>query len=175
MNPEIVAADAFAAWAPDGAAPLSWTRATQLDQPAFVLDVDAPYSAVLVTQSDSWELMLVTARGSARPFLGPIDDDPAVVFDSLLYALYARAQHELEYRVRTASVTLARVLGTLAASANDARYGGRAALLLGLHAVKDERRSDAADKLAQAITLFEAARDVTAADTAREALQLLRA
>ncbi|MDN4640942.1 hypothetical protein QCD70_11860 [Agreia sp. PsM10] len=173
MEPVNDAASAVAGWLSRHSAELGWRPLSGDDVGRFDLGPDSSHSAVLQVVDDEWQLRLDTAKGRSLPVLGPVDSSLDVILDALMFALYMRATAELDRTDRTASAQLALVLHRLAEATDDARYAGRAALLLAGHAVKDSRYADARARAEDAIRLFAIARDLTAEENARAVLESL--
>lgn len=136
----------------------------------FDLGADSPHSAVLQIVDGEWNLQLDTVKGRSLPVLGPVDSSLEVLLDALMFSVYMRATAELDRPDRTASAQLSLLLHRLADSTDDARYGGRAALLLAGHAIKDGHRLEARSHVDDAIRLFAVAHDLTAEENARAVL-----
>jgi hypothetical protein len=170
VSSESHALKALAAWATNTGARLAWERVTVQGSPAFDFGLPSPYSARLVASDGSWKLMMTTAKGDSVSVLGPTTDEPAIIFDGLLYAIFVKATRELESKNREASAALSTLLRHLADETLDLRYCGRAATLLAGHAIKDGYRLQASMRLEEAVRLFDESGDRTAADTARAAL-----
>jgi hypothetical protein len=134
---------------------------------------DSPHSAVLQVVDGEWQLRLQTAKGDSLPVLGAVDSSLDVLLDALMFAVYMRATAELDRADRTASVQLSHLLHELAEATDDARYGGRAALLIASHAITDNQPLEARSRVEHAIRLFATARDVTAEENARTVLATL--
>ena len=164
------AARAVERWLSLHATTLGWQRLAGAYIGEFDLGADSVHSAVLQVVDGEWHLQLDTAKGRTLPVLGPVTSSLEVVLDALMFALYMRATAELDRPDRTASIQLSRLLRDLADATDDARYGGRAALLLARHAIHDGRGLEARSYLDDAIRLFAVARDLTAEESARAAL-----
>lgn len=161
------------AWLSRRSTELGWRPLFGDDIGEFDLGTGSPHSAVLQVVDDEWQLRLHTAKGPSLPVLGPVDSSLDVILDALMFALYMRATAELDRPDRSASAQLALVLHRLAEATDDARYAGRAALLLAGHAVKDGRDTEARARAEDAVRLFADARDLTAEDNARAVLESL--
>jgi hypothetical protein len=149
---------------------LGWQRLPGAHVGEFDLGADSSHSAVLQVVDGEWHLQLDTAKGRSLPVLGATDSTLEVVLDALMFAVYMRATAELDRPDRTASAQLSLLLQHLADATDDARYGGRAALLLAGHSIKDGHRLEARSHIEQSIRLFAVARDHTAEDSARAVL-----
>lgn len=157
-------------WMAQHATAVGWRRLSRRHAGRFDLGADSPHSAVLQVVDGEWHLQLDTAKGRSLPVLGAVDSPLEVLLDALMFAVYMRATAELDRVDRTASAQLALLLHRLAEATDDARYGGRAALLLAGHAVKDGQRLEARSRIEDAIRLFAVARDLTAEENARTVL-----
>lgn len=173
MEPVNEAARSVAGWLSRHSVELGWRPLTGDDIGEFDLGPGSSHSAVLGVVDDEWQLRLDTAKGRSLPVLGTTDSSLDVILDALMFALYMRATAELDRPDRTASAELALVLHRLAEATDDARYAGRAALLLAGHAVKDGLRSEARARAQDAIRLFAIARDLTAEENAGAVLESL--
>jgi hypothetical protein len=149
---------------------LGWQSLPGAHAGEFDLGPASSHSAVLQVVDGEWHLQLDTAKGRSLPVLGPVDSSLEVVLDALLFAVYMRATAELDRPDRTASAQLSLLLHQLADATDDARYGGRAALLLAGHAMKDGDGLAAQSRIEDAIRLFGVARDLTAQENARAVL-----
>jgi len=162
-----------ARWLSRHSAEVGWRPLSGDDTGEFDLGPGSSHSAVLHVVDDAWQLRLHTAKGQSLPVLGPVDSSLDVILDALMFALYMRATAELDRPDRSASAQLALVLHRLAEATDDARYAGRAALLLAGHAVKDGRDAEARAHAEDAVRLFAVARDLTAEENARGVLERL--
>jgi hypothetical protein len=157
-------------WLTLHATSLGWQPLPAAHAGEFDLGPHSSHSAVLQVVDGEWHLQLDTAKGRSLPVLGPVDSSLEVVLDALMFAVYMRATAELDRPDRTASAQLSLLLHQLAEATDDARYGGRAALLLAGHAIKDVDRIEALSRVDDAIRLFAVARDITAEEHARALL-----
>ncbi|SKA98210.1 hypothetical protein SAMN06295879_2538 [Agreia bicolorata] len=157
-------------WMSQHSAEIGWRPLSGGHSGAFDLGPDSSHAAVLQHVDDEWCLQLDTAKGRSLPVLGPVDSPLEVLLDALMFAIYMRATAEVDRADRTASAQLSLLLRRLAEATNDARYGGRASLLLAGHAVKDDHPVEARSRAEDAIRLFGIARDLTAQETARTVL-----
>lgn len=149
---------------------LGWQPLPGAHAGEFDLGAHSSHSAVLQVVDGEWHLELDTAKGRSLPVLGPVDSSLEVVLDALMFAVYMRATAELDRPDRTASAQLSLLLHQLAEATDDARYGGRAALLLAGHAVRNDNGVEARSRLDDAIRLFGVARDITAEEHAQAML-----
>jgi hypothetical protein len=157
-------------WLSLHATALGWRPRRGAHSGEFDLGAHSPHSAVLQVVDGEWHLQLDTAKGRSLPVLGPVDSSLEVVLDALMFAVYMRATAELDRADRSASAQLSLLLHQLAEATDDARYGGRAALLLAGHAIRDDNRVEARSRVDDAIRLFRVARDITAEEHARAML-----
>jgi hypothetical protein len=170
VEPANGAVRAVERWLALHATSLGWRSLPGAHAGEFDLAPHSSHSAVLQVVDGEWHLQLDTAKGRSLPVLGPVDSSLEVVLDALMFAIYMRATAELDRPDRSASAQLSLLLHQLAEATDDARYGGRAALLLAGHAIRDDDRVEARSRVADAIRLFEVARDVTAEEHARAML-----
>lgn len=157
-------------WMAEHAAQLGWQQLPGDHVGEFDLGAGSPHSAVLQVVDGEWQLKLETVKGGSLPVLGDVDSSLGVILDALMFAVYMRATAELDRPDRSASAQLSLLLQQLADADDDARYGGRAALLLAGHAIKDGHRLEARSRVEDAIRLFAVARDLTAEENARTVL-----
>jgi hypothetical protein len=157
-------------WLSLHATALGWQKQPGSHAGEFDLGPTSSHSAVLQVVDGEWHLQLDTAKGRSLPVLGTADSSLEVILDALMFAVYMRATAELDRPDRTASAQLSLLLHQLAEATDDARYGGRAAMLLAGHAIKDDNRVEALSRVDDAIRLFIAAKDVTAEENARAVL-----
>ena len=173
MSAETDAVDALASWMNARSMKPNWERIIAGGSAGFDIGLHAPHAALLLATDGEWFLHLATARGTKRSPLGAIMSAHEVLIDALLFAIFTKATSELDHTDRTASAQLSTVLRVLADESHDARYSGRAAMLLAGHAIKDGYELQARSRLEEAIRLFRTAGDITAADTAASALESL--
>lgn len=173
MSAENDAVDACERWMTARSMKPGWERVNAGGSPGFDLGLHAPHTAMLLATDGEWFLYLVTARGVKKSPLGSITASLESLVDAVLFALFTKATSELDHADRSASAQLATVLRVLADESQDARYSGRAATLLAGHATKDGYELQARMRLEEAVRLFRAAGDITAADTAAAALENL--
>lgn len=164
------AARAVDDWMSRNATAIGWRWLSRRHAGSFDLGADSPHSAVLQVVDGEWHLQLETAKGRSMPVLGAVDSPLEVLLDALMFAVYMRATAEVDRADRTASAQLSLLLHQLAEATDDARYGGRAALLLAGHAIKDGQRLEARSRIEDAVRLFAVARDLTAEENARTVL-----
>ncbi|SMQ71311.1 hypothetical protein [Agreia sp. VKM Ac-1783] len=170
MEPAVHGVRAVEDWMAQHAKAVGWRAPSRRHAGRFDLGGDSAHSAVLKVVDGEWQLQLDTAKGRSLPVLGAVDSPLEVFLDALMFAIYMRATAEVDRADRTASAELSLLLRQLAEATDDARYGGRAALLLAGHAIKDGRSIEARSRIEDAIRLFAAARDLTAEDNARTVL-----
>jgi hypothetical protein len=170
MEPGNRAALAVDEWLALHSTMLGWQPLPGAHAGEFDLGADSSHSAVLQVAEGEWHLQLDTAKGRSLPVLGPVDSSLEVILDALMFAVYMRATAEADRPDRSASAQLSQLLRRLAEATDDARYGGRAALLLAGHAIKDGHRLEARSRVEDAVRLFGVARDLTAEETARAVL-----